>query len=180
MKQSILVLIGALMWFSCRETVDLKQLENYEGPIRISTNMELYHSDSAIVRTKLAGEKQLEFKNGDIEFPEGILIHFYEKDGELSTTIRADRGYYIRKENLYRGEGDVRVHNIPKNEKLNSEELFWDPNKHIIFTEKFVTVERQDGTVINSTGMEADEGFNEYTFHKIERSKIPLPGEEEQ
>ncbi len=178
MKRFPQFIIVLLLLISCRENVDLRQLENYEGPIRISTNMELFHSDSAIVRTKLTGEKQLEFQNGDIEFPEGIAIDFYEKDGDLSTTIRADRGFYDRKNNLYLGEGDVEVHNIKKDQKLNSEELFWDPNKDIIFTEKFVTVQRQDGTIINGTGMEADQEFNEYTFHKIERSKIPLPGEE--
>ncbi|MDN3668982.1 LPS export ABC transporter periplasmic protein LptC [Echinicola jeungdonensis] len=178
MKSIPQLILALFLLISCRENVDLSQLENYEGPIRITTNMELYHSDSAKVRTILTGDKQLEFPNGDIEFPEGISIDFFEKNGELSTTIRADRGFYDRKNNLYMGEGDVEVHNIIKDQKLNSEELFWDPNKDIIFTEKFVTVQRQDGTIINGTGMEADQQFNEYTFHKIERSKIPLPGEE--
>jgi LPS export ABC transporter protein LptC len=155
-----------LFSISCREDVDKSQLEFYEGPMRIGHDIELLHSDSAVVVVKLVAEKQLVFQNGDIQFPEGIVIHFYEKNGELSSTIRADRGSYEKRLNLYRGEGDVRVHNIPKEQKLSSEELFWDPNKKIIYTEKFVTVEEPD-RLIQGTGMEADEGFNEYRFDKV-------------
>ncbi|WP_262888100.1 LPS export ABC transporter periplasmic protein LptC [Cyclobacterium roseum] len=160
-----MALLAGLL-FSCREDLDKSQLENYEGPYRISHNIELLHSDSALVRTKLMAAKQLEYLNQDTEFPEGILIHFFEKDGTLSTTIRADRGYYDRKNNLYRGEGDVQVENLQKDQKLSSEELFWDPGKEKIYTEKFVTVEEPD-RIIKGTGMEADEGFNEYTFTKV-------------
>ena len=112
------------------------------------------------------GEGQLEFGNGYAVFPDGIVIHFYDKEGKLSTTIRADKGYMERKTNIYRGEGDVQVHNIEKEQKLNSEELFWDKNKKKIYTEKFVTVEEPD-RIIKGTGMEADESFNQYKFTKV-------------
>src|SRR5690606_16425599 len=122
---------------SCREDVDKSQLEFYQVPMRIGQDIELLHSDSAVVVIKLVAAKQLEFQNGDIQFTEVILIHFYEKTGEISSMIRADRGFYERRLNLYRGEMDVRVHNLPKEQKLYSEELLWDPNKKIIYTDKF-------------------------------------------
>jgi len=161
-----LLILSLLFAASCREDVDKSQLEFYDGPMRIGHDIELLHSDSAVVVVKLVAAKQLVFQNGDIQFPEGILIHFYEKTGELSSTIRADRGFYERRTNIYRGEGDVRVHNIPKEQKLSSEELFWDPNKKIIYTDKFVTVEEPD-RLIQGTGMQADEGFNSYRFDKV-------------
>ena len=161
-----LLILSLLFAASCREDVDKSQLEFYDGPMRIGHDIELLHSDSAVVVVKLVAAKQLVFQNGDIQFPEGILIHFYEKTGELSSTIRADRGFYERRTNIYRDEGDVRVHNIPKEQKLSSEELFWDPNKKIIYTDKFVTVEEPD-RLIQGTGMEADEGFNSYRFDKV-------------
>jgi LPS export ABC transporter protein LptC len=162
----LLILVWVFIGVSCREDIDKSQLEFYEGPIRISHDIELLHSDSALVRTKLMADKQLEFQNGNTEFPDGIVIHFFEKDGELSTTIRADRGYHERKTNLYRGEGDVQVHNLLKDQRLSSEELFWDPGTKKIYTEKFVTVE-EPTRIIKGTGMEADEGFNDYKFTKV-------------
>ncbi|KEO73166.1 LPS export ABC transporter periplasmic protein LptC [Anditalea andensis] len=177
MKYLCFVFITILLLVSCREDVDPSQLENYEGPIRISRHMEMLHSDSAIVRTKLMGDLQLEFQEGDFEFPEGIEIHFYEIDGQISTTIQADKGFYDRKADLYRGEGDVRVNNIAKDQKLNSEELYWNPVEKLIFTEKFVTVQEK-GRIINGTGLEADEGFNDYIIKKP-TGILPIPGEED-
>src|SRR5690554_637491 len=122
-KNSLMIMLLSFL-ISCRDDVDKSLLEYYDGPIRTSYDVELLHSDSAVVVTKLTAAKQLAYQNGDIHFPEGILIHFYEKDGQLSSTIRADRGFYDRRQHLYRGEGDVRVHNIIKEQKLSSEELF--------------------------------------------------------
>jgi LPS export ABC transporter protein LptC len=118
----------------------------------------------------------LDFENGNIEFPLGIEITFFDKDGNVSTTMRADKGYYERKDNIYRGEGDVRVDNKEKEQKLSSEELFWNPNSKRIYTEKFVTVQEKE-TLFNGTGMEADEGFNEYKLFKVTNSRTLLPGE---
>lgn len=170
----LIFLLGALA--SCKGEMDTALLDVYHGPTSIGFDIELVHSDSAIIRTNLKAKKQLEFGTGDIEFPEGIEISIFGKNGELTTTMRADRGYFIRKDNLYRGEGDVQVHNLEKDQKLSSEELYWNPNSKKIYTDKFVTIQEQE-TLINGTGMEADEGFNEYKLFKV-AGKMLLPGEE--
>lgn len=172
----ILLILFSLTLFGCRETVDVSLLEKYTGPVSVAYNIDLVHSDSTIVRTHLKAKKQMEFENGNIEFPEGIEIEFFDKDGNTTTTMRADRGYFDRNANLYRGEGDVRVENFEKDQSLASEEVFWDPNAKKIYTEKFVTV-REKETVFNGTGMEADEGFNEYKMYKVTNSRTILPGE---
>lgn len=161
---------------SCQDEVDSSMLEVYQGPTSVAYDVELLHSDSAIIRTNLKAKKQLEYPTGDFEFPEGIDISFFDKEGTLTTTMRADRGYYINSDNLYRGEGDVQVHNLEKDQKLSSEELFWNPNTERIYTEKFVTIQEKE-TIFNGTGMEADQGFNEYKLFKVTNSKTILPGE---
>ena len=151
--------------------------EVYDGPMSTAYDIELFHSDSAVVRSHLVASKQMEFDGGDLEFPEGIEITFFDKEGNITTTMRADRGFYVKKDNLYRGEGDVQVNNLEKEQKLSSEELFWDPYAKKIFTEKFVTVQERE-TIFNGTGMEADEGFNEYKLFKVTNSRTILPGED--
>lgn len=172
-----LILGFAMLTFSsCEEEVDSSLLEPYVGPVIEALDVDLIHSDSAIVRTHLQAKKQIEFENGDQEFPEGIDVTFYNEAGEITTTMRADRGFYTNKDNLYKGEGDVRVHNLEKDQKLSSEELFWDPNAKKIYTEKFVTIQERE-TLFNGTGMEADESFNEYRLFKVTNSRTVLPGE---
>lgn len=161
---------------SCREDVDVSLLEEYEGPMNMSINFHLIQSDSAIVRSDIKAPKQLEFANGNMEFPEGIEIQIFEKDGQLSTTLTADRGYLFKRENIFKGEGNVKVINLIKDQKLNSEELFWEPNKKKIYTEKFVTVQDGEG-LWQGSGLEADETFTDYNLKNPRDSRIPLPGD---
>ncbi|WP_332912714.1 LPS export ABC transporter periplasmic protein LptC [Algoriphagus boritolerans] len=136
----------------------------------------MVQSDSAIVRSEITAAKQLEFLDGNIEFPEGIEIKFYTKEGQLETTMRADRGYFIQSENLYRGEGDVQIQNLLKDQKLQTEEIFWDQPRKKIYTDKFVTIQERQ-TLFNGTGMEADDSFSEYTLKQVRDSRTLLPGE---
>lgn len=171
----LLVLIGSFL-VSCRESVDPDALKVYDGPINSATNIFLIQSDSAIVRSEITAAKQLEFLDGDIEFPEGIEIKFFTKQGQLETTMRADRGYFIKSENLYRGEGDVQIQNLLKDQKLQTEEIFWDQPGKKIYTDKFVTIQERQ-TLFNGTGMEADDSFSEYTLKQVRDSRTLLPGE---
>jgi LPS export ABC transporter protein LptC len=169
-------LILLSLFQACDVEVDSNLLEPYLGPIQEVYDVNLYHSDSAIIRTHLAAKKQLEFGNGDQEFPEGIDITFFDKDRNVTTTMRADKGYYNKQENVYRGEGGVEVNNLEKEQTLASEELFWNPNTKKIYTDKFVTIQEKM-TLFKGTGMEADESFSEYKLYKITDSRTILPGE---
>lgn len=161
---------------SCRENVDAAALQVYEGPINMASNIHVVQSDSALIRSEIRAPKQYEYLEGDMEFPEGVEIQFYEKDGTLSTTLRADKGYFNKKDNLYRGVGDVQVNNMLEDQSLQAEELYWDPTKKIIYTETFVTV-RDKQTLFNGTGMVADESFTNYTLKNVRDSRTLLPGE---
>ncbi|WP_226389588.1 LPS export ABC transporter periplasmic protein LptC [Penaeicola halotolerans] len=147
----------------------------YTGPLSEATNVELIFSDSAIVRINLTAARKVDLQNGDSEFPEGIFIKFYGKDGELSSTIKADKGYFIKEENLYRGEGDVVVINLAKDEKLFSEELFWSPKEKKIYTERAVRIESQTGLILGE-GLITDENFTDYQIFKIRDGDVELSG----
>ncbi len=171
-----LLFFSSVLLSSCREDIDPNALKVYDGPINSAVNIHLVQSDSAIVRSEIRAAKQLEYENGNLEFPEGIEIEFFEEDGTLSTTMRADRGYFSKEENLYKGVGDVRVQNLLKDQRLQSEEMFWNPREKKIFTDKFVTIQEKQ-TLFNGTGMEADESFSTYKLKNVRDSRTLLPGE---
>lgn len=171
-----LFFILSLAFASCREDVDTSALQVYDGPLNSAINIHLIHSDSAVVRSEIRAPKQLEFSNGNIEFPEGIDIQFFEVDGTLSTTMTADKGYFLKTENIYKGIGNVQVKNLLKDQRLQSEELYWNPTDKKIYTETFVTIQKGK-TLFNGTGMEADESFSKYSIKNPRDSRIDLPGE---
>lgn len=172
----LLSLFGSLFFFSCRESVSPEVLEVYDGPMNEAVDILLMHSDSAVLRSEIRAPRQLEFKNGDLQFPEGIEIKFFTVEGLLETTLRADRGFFMKDENLYRGEGNVQIQNLIKDQKLQTEEIFWNQAQKKIWTEKFVTIQERQ-TLFNGTGMEADDTFSNYTLKQVRDSRTLLPGE---
>lgn len=149
----------------CTEITDPSNLKPYDGPMMEVADIETLYSDSAVVRVKLVADRQIDFESGDREYPEGVYIEFFEVDGSKTTTIKADKGYYNKKEELYTGIGDVVVRNIVKNEQLNTEELHWKQPEERIFTDKFVRIETEDN-ILTGEGLESDQNFEEYRILK--------------
>ncbi len=155
-----------LLFASCDQS-DLKEPLIYEGPTQTLENVELFYTEDNRVKVKMIAAKVFEFENGDREFPEGIYLEFYDETGKLESTLRANEAYYFNKENQWRGRGKVEVHNLKKNEQLNTEELFWRPAEEKIFTDKFVTI-RQQTDVIYGQGLEARQDMSDYIIKKPE------------
>lgn len=153
------------IFISCNNS-DLKEPIEYTGPQRKAENVELYYSEKGQVKVKMQAAEVHEFLNGDREFPKGIYLEFYNEFGKLESTLRANHAYYFKKENQWRGRGKVEVKNIEKNEQLNTEELFWQPEKEKIFTDKFVTI-RQEGDVIYGEGLEAKQDMSSYVIKEV-------------
>lgn len=151
---------------SCNQS-DLKEPLIYDGPQRIAENVELFYTENNQVEVKMLAALVHEFENGDREFPKGIYLEFYDENGNLDYTLRANEAYYFKKDNLWRGRGKVEVKNIGKNEQLNTEELFWRPSEEKIFTDKFVTI-RQQTDVIYGQGLEAKQDMSDYVIKKPE------------
>ena len=59
----------------------------------------------------------------------------------------------------------MEVVNIEKNEQLNTEELFWNPDKEEIFTESFVSI-RLQSEVLYGEGLTAKQDMSSYTIKK--------------
>lgn len=138
----------------------------YEGPLSEAEEITMYYTKKDRMEVLLKAKKINEFQNGDREFPEGIYIEFYDANGKIRSTLKANSAYYFKSEDKWRGQGNVEVVNIEKQEQLNTEELFWTPATKKIFTDKFVTV-RQESEVIYGTGLEANEDLSSYTMKKI-------------
>lgn len=161
---NILLLAISVSLFSCKES-EIKEPVEYTGPLRKIKDVELFYTEKNTVKVKMVAADVYEFENGDREFPNGLYIEFFNEFGKMESTLKANRAYFFKKENQWRGRGNVEVKNIEKNEQLNTEELFWKPADEKIYTEKFVTI-RQQGDVIYGQGLEAKQDMSEYEIKK--------------
>ncbi len=165
MKQ-YLFLCAAALFYSCTGS-DNKEPVEYHGPLSEAENVELYYTEDEKVKIKMLADLVFDFENGDREFPKGIYIEFYDEFGKLESVLSANHAFYFKKDDQWRGREKVEVKNLAKNEQLNTEELFWVPKQKKIFTEKFVTIRRQDD-VIYGEGLEANQDLSNYAIKNPE------------
>ncbi|MBO6494206.1 LPS export ABC transporter periplasmic protein LptC [Roseivirga sp.] len=158
-----LLLFGVVLASCSSDQKRLADMEVYEGPMYESEDVKILFTDSTVVRVIVYGNKQLQHQNGDIEFPDGIKIEFYGKNGEQTSELTAQSGFKENGSNVYRANGDVFVNNLQVKQTLKTEELFWSPESERIFTDKFVIVE-SESEIIQAEGMTAPQDFSSYEF----------------
>ncbi len=160
-----LFFLVACQLFSCSDRKALVDQKLYEGPTSSLDSVKTLLSDSANVVLRLSASKQLNFENGDQEWPEGFLLESNNSEGKAESSFVANYVFYDKKEDLYHAKGNVIVQNFENGDELNTEELFWDPVEEEFFTEKFVTIKSED-EVHTGEGLKATQDFSEYTILK--------------
>lgn len=110
--------------------------------------------------------EKFEGDNPYIEFPIGLHARFYNADNQISSTLRAGYGKSYSEKKLLEVRSDVVIVNLEKGERLNTEKLFWDQAKHIIYTDAYVKITGPD-KIIFGKGLEADEKLNRRTLKQI-------------
>ena len=156
----ILYILPLLFSLACSKN-ELKEPLVYEGPLSEAENVEMFYSESEKVKVKMIAAIVYEYENGDREFPKGIYLEFYDEFEKLESTLRANEAYFFKKDNTWRGRGNVEVKNVTKKEQLNTEELFWSPKDKKIYTEKFLTIKQED-QVLSGEGLEAEQDLSRY------------------
>jgi LPS export ABC transporter protein LptC len=179
MQNSLFTIVILFILAGCGKG-ELTQPLEYDGPYREGENVELHYSENQLVKVKMLADLVYEFQTGDREFPKGIYLEFFGEDGTLTSTLRANTAFYTKKDNTWKATGKVEVINLEKNEQLNTEELFWKPEKEEIYTDKFVTI-RMQTEVIYGEGLQAKQDMSSYTITKpqgeftIEEGEQPAP-----
>ena len=166
MFRIIAIGIIALSITSCDSTQEqLDEREVYEGPFYEVENSEALYSDSAIVRVMVRSPKMQEFENGDQEYPEGMYVEYYGKDGQITSKLEADKVFFNKETNEYQAVGNVKLESLEKRQKLTTEELFWNRKDQQVYTDKFVIIETEED-VLHGEGLTAAQDFSSYRILK--------------
>ncbi len=159
---SIVVFLLMTMLFACKN--DMKEIKSLDFsdtlPDLSARDIEMIFSESALVQVKLVSPLLISIEGQDPyrEFPEGFVVYFYDSLMNVKSFIKADYGIDREKQKLMEARYNVVVENLETDEKLNTEELFWDQSTEKIYTNKFVKITRGD-EVITGDGMVSDQSF---------------------
>lgn len=120
-------------------------------------------SDSGITRYRIEAEEWTVFdkKNPPYwAFEKGVYLEKFDTLFNIDASIKADTAYYYEKKKLWELKGNVRILS-QQGDKFDTEQLFWDEKKEMIYSDKFIRIEQADKT-ITGYGFEANQALTEY------------------
>ncbi len=161
----------AAFFLSCEN--DIKDVQDFLAdknlPIGEATNVNLVHTDSGRVKTRLISPLMYDYSNRELhpyqEFPDGIQIVSFEVSGD-STTLFADYGRSFTKTLISEVKGNVVIVNHKDKSRLYTDQLYWDQNTHYIYTDAAFTLYKGLDT-IQGRGFESNEDLSKHSARNI-------------
>ena len=166
----ITVFIGVVILSSCKNDIDVINsfTELHNLPSQSVRNLETIYTDSGKIQIKLLAPELKRFSNVEepyIEFPAGIKVVFYDKNQEPESQLTAKYAIYSETNELWEARDSViAINNL--GDTLNTELLFWDEKKELIYTNKFVKITTEN-EVIWGEGLEANQEFTDWKIKNV-------------
>jgi LPS export ABC transporter protein LptC len=143
-------------------------------------NFESIYSDSSMVKVRLVGKEIRQFNNSKrpyIEFPAGLTAYLYDDSLNIESIIKANYVVYYKEESLWEAKNDVEAKNFTTGEQLNTEHLFWDEKKKLIYSNTYSRIVNKDGTFYGQEGFEANQDL---TWWRLKGTKGTVSIRDEQ
>ncbi len=122
-------------------------------------------SDSGMIKYRMVAESWEVNQAKDPSrwiFEKGLFLEQFDEKFHVQAYIQSDTAYYYDMKKLWHLRGRVRVRNV-EGLRFSSEELYWDENRHELYSYKFshvITPDREmEGTYFLS-----DENMTHYTI----------------
>ncbi len=167
----ILVLAVSIFFTSCQSN-DPEEIKSLTGQLDLPSltvvDLESTMLDSGRIKYRLITPLLERYDNTDEpydDFPEGLHFLSYNKNGEIIAQIKCNNARHYSKKDLWELNNNVEAIN-EKGEILNTEQLFWDMKKKLIYSEKHVKITTKTD-IINGIGFESKEDMSNYTIKNI-------------
>ena len=129
----------------------------------------MIYSDSAKIKYKVITPEYLKMTRGSEkyeEFPIGIYVISYDNNGGMMGSIKSKYAKKLEDEMLWEARNEVVIVNA-EGKKLETELLFWDMKKEIIYSDRYVKL-TSDGQIIEGNdGFKSDQNLNNPVFYGI-------------
>ena len=134
-------------------------------PMQTIVNMNAVQTKNGVLQMKMESHLMERYDNDSLScelFPDGFKVYAYNELGELETQIVSDVAKHTttkdkdNKVETWEAFGNVVITNIKKNERLQTDTLYWDREKGSIYTHSLVKMYSPQG-FMQGYGMESDE-----------------------
>lgn len=142
-------------------------------PSQVIDDMFAIQSENGVVSLRMEAEVMERYVDDTSSyelFPKGIAIFGYSPEGLLETVVVSDRARHVSargaspSSELWEATGNVVVHNVIKQETMETDTLYWDRSANEIYTDSYVKMYSSDGFV-QGYGMRSDDRARNAVLH---------------
>ena len=153
--------------YSCENSMEeVRALGEKKIGQEVAENVESYMSQDGKVKAKLTAPLMLRTETDTplVEFPKTLHVDFYGDSVKLESRLFAKYGRYLETKGKVFLRDSVVVFNV-KGDTLVTNELWWDRDKGIFYTDKYVLIKQpMNQKFEGKNGMTADQNFKSWTL----------------
>jgi LPS export ABC transporter protein LptC len=159
----------AILAFSCENKIDfIPKSDLLTLPSVTVRNFETAYTDSGRLQLTLSAPLMEQYNNAEspyYEFRHGIKVVFYDGHKVPTGSVTARYAKYTTETRLWELKDSVVVIN-EGNDKLETEVLYWDEPKNLIYSDRFVKITNED-QIVMGTGFESDPKLTKRKIKKV-------------
>jgi LPS export ABC transporter protein LptC len=165
-------LTGCLFFSACENDLrEVDKLSKRETSVEEATNIESYLSQSGSLRARLTAPRFLRHQTQvpRVEFPNTLHVDFYDSLRAVESELFAKYGEYKENESKVYLKDSIVVFNV-KGDTLFTDELYWDQNRQLFFTDKPVVISQTapQRQKIYGIGLTADQNLRWFTVKNLQ------------
>lgn len=163
------VIAAAILVVSCKNKMAQAEALNLaDTPMQTVEDMFAVQTRNGLVVMRVESSVMERYDKDTIayeSFPKGIAIYGYSDEGLLETVIVSDDGRHITlkkgpgrpaPEEIWEAFGNVVIHNVLKQETMETDTIYWNQAKNEIYTDCYVKMYSPQG-FLQGYGMRSDD-----------------------
>lgn len=141
---------------SCeKKTITIQKIDILTLPTVTCKNLETVFTDSGLVKLIMSAPLLEKFEKTEspyTEFKSGVSVYFYDGHKEPVAYVTSKYAKYTENNDLWELRDSV-IAVSEENDRIETELLFWDQQKDLFYTDRFVRITDED-QVTMGTGLE--------------------------
>jgi LPS export ABC transporter protein LptC len=146
--------------------------------VEVATKVESYMSQDGRVKAKLVAPlmNRVFADTVYVEFPQSLHVDFFNDSTQIESWLDSRYGKYYETQNkVYLRDSVVVI--SKKGDTLRCQDLWWDQNRGLFYTDNIATYHSPGNNITGYKGMEATQDFSNVTFkHPLGNVKIAANG----
>ncbi|TXI84101.1 MAG: LPS export ABC transporter periplasmic protein LptC [Crocinitomicaceae bacterium] len=136
-------------------------------PDERTRNLKVIYTDSGYARVQVFANLAETYSKPEAvtKLKEGVKVNFFNEKGEIVSVLTAMYGEIQQDKGTMFVRDSVRLFNYKKNQRLETEQLFWNQRDSSIYSENAVVV-RTPEAVLFGQGIRTKQDFSYYEFLK--------------